>query len=82
MFQKINKLYDINAQLKNIKIQYSNNMLQFIIDEQNIYSTSYNANSWNYLLWNITSQTSNEFIKINSTKVSFETITINFWFIY
>jgi len=73
---EINKLYDINAQLKNIKIQHSNEMLQFIIDEQNIYSASYNANSWNYLLWNITSQTSNEFIKINSTKVSLEQLQL------
>ena len=79
---EIQRLYDINAQLKNIKIVHllveSEPKLSFVIDENPVYSVAYMPNVWNHLIWNVTNSTGNQgFIKINNdTKQFFNEIQL------
>jgi alpha-tubulin suppressor-like RCC1 family protein len=68
---EIQRLYDINAQLKNIKVVHllveSESRLSFVIDEDSVYSVAYTPSIWNHLIWNITNSSGGQgFIKINN----------------
>ena len=64
---EIQRLYDINAQLKNIKVLHRVTEVSFVIDEVSVYSVAYVPETWNHLIWNVVSSVGGQgYVKINN----------------